>query len=359
MNQNLESYFSISYEQSKKRWFQEVTRLKAQISSFPISAKSPEGKDLAIDFAIIGDPSSRKVILHVAGTHGIEGFLGAAIQLAILKDLAQPPKDFALALLHCLNPWGMSHLRRVTEDNVDLNRNFQFTENSYQGAPEGYRLLDGFLNPKREPAHFDKLLFYPQAILAVLKFGFANVKQAIAGGQSEYQKGLFFTGKAKTENLKIFENWLKDNLSQATPVFGIEVHSGLGPYGYDTLFTQLAKSDPEFTKLESNLGHPLSSDAADESVGFKTIGDLANAIPRVLSPIPCNWILQEFGTYNNFAALSSFRIENMYHHYGNGDLNHWSKCRLMEIFNPKDINWRREVVSRGVDLFKKAVNSNT
>ncbi len=28
-------------------------------------------------------------------------------------------------MLHAVNPYGFSHLRRVNEDNVDLNRNFR------------------------------------------------------------------------------------------------------------------------------------------------------------------------------------------------------------------------------------------
>ena len=30
-----------------------------------------------------------------------------------------------VVLLHAINPWGFSWARRVTEDNVDLNRNFR------------------------------------------------------------------------------------------------------------------------------------------------------------------------------------------------------------------------------------------
>jgi Protein of unknown function (DUF2817) len=48
-----------------------------------------------------------------------EGFAGSAIQLQMLKDLPIMPKDAALIVVHALNPYGMAHLRRVNENNVD------------------------------------------------------------------------------------------------------------------------------------------------------------------------------------------------------------------------------------------------
>src|SRR5205807_10591933 len=58
--------------------------------------------------------------------HGVEGFGGAGCQVGFLIDRlyeALPSSGCAL-LVHALNPHGFAWLRRVNEDNVDLNRNF-------------------------------------------------------------------------------------------------------------------------------------------------------------------------------------------------------------------------------------------
>lgn len=79
-------------------------------------------------------------IIHCSGTHGIEGYLGSAIQLRFLHELflqqekqlrtnnvhAPPTKNTPVKkvlLIHAINPYGMRHHRRTNENNVDLNRN--------------------------------------------------------------------------------------------------------------------------------------------------------------------------------------------------------------------------------------------
>ena len=79
-------------------------------------------------------------IIHCSGTHGIEGYLGSAIQLRFLHELflqqekrlrtnnvrAPPTKNTSvkkILLIHAINPYGMRHHRRTNENNVDLNRN--------------------------------------------------------------------------------------------------------------------------------------------------------------------------------------------------------------------------------------------
>ena len=80
-------------------------------------------------------------IIHSSGTHGIEGYLGSAVQLRFLHELfmqnekqlndnnnQHSTSSLSLAtrrilLIHAINPYGMRHHRRTNENNVDLNRN--------------------------------------------------------------------------------------------------------------------------------------------------------------------------------------------------------------------------------------------
>ena len=81
-----------------------------------------------MDVACLGPGQSRAVLVLTSGTHGVEGFCGSGCQVSLLEDsrfLRQIERaGIALLMIHAVNPYGFSHLRRVNEDNVDLNRNF-------------------------------------------------------------------------------------------------------------------------------------------------------------------------------------------------------------------------------------------
>ena len=120
------------------------------VESFAHPMKGPDGGALATDVAWIGPRSARKRLLLTSSTHGIEGYCGSGCQISWLENRhyyrdARP--DTAVILVHAINPHGFAYGRRVTEDNVDLNRNFvDFS----QPLPENkdYEALQEHANPK-------------------------------------------------------------------------------------------------------------------------------------------------------------------------------------------------------------------
>ena len=132
----------------RTRFCAAATAAGAAAGTFPISA----GTDLTIDAAIFGTDRPRRVVLITSGLHGVEGFFGSAVQLALMDNLPaarQPPDGAAVIMLHALCPFGFDQLRRTNEDNIDLNRNFLKSGDSYAGSPPGYAELDPLLNPPR------------------------------------------------------------------------------------------------------------------------------------------------------------------------------------------------------------------
>ena len=51
--------------------------------------------------------------------------LAARVREGVATWPAEQQRDVALVFIHAVNPYGFSQLRRVNEDNVDLNRNFR------------------------------------------------------------------------------------------------------------------------------------------------------------------------------------------------------------------------------------------
>ena len=80
-----------------------------------------------MDVAQIRSGEQPGLLLIIWQHTGVEGFCGSGCQVGFLMDRVYEglPKTIGVALIHALNPYGFACLRRVNEDNVDLNRNFQ------------------------------------------------------------------------------------------------------------------------------------------------------------------------------------------------------------------------------------------
>ena len=189
---NAEDYFSPDYETARGRFRAAATAVGAALHSIALPAEGPRGEALCIDIAWLGALRPRRVFLHTSGVHGVEAYTGSAAQLALLDSPPAPGPQDALILVHVLNPFGMAWLRRANERNVDLNRNFLLNGEHWSGAPELYSALDPLLNPASPPAHDG---FSVRAAATVMRYGFHRVKQAVAEGQYEFPRGLFFGGK--------------------------------------------------------------------------------------------------------------------------------------------------------------------
>ena len=138
-------YFSPNYVTARTQFRNAVEKADGRLNALQLDAKGPNGEDLTIDIAWFGAEKPKRVLVHSSGLHGVEAFAGSAIQLQWLDEgIPSMPEDSALVMVHVLNPFGMSWLRRFNENGVDLNRNFLGAGETYEGAPEGYDLLDPF-----------------------------------------------------------------------------------------------------------------------------------------------------------------------------------------------------------------------
>jgi hypothetical protein len=87
-----------------------------------------DGEALAMDVARDGPADADRLLIVSSACHGVEGYCGSGVQVAALHDAQWREKaraqGVAVLYIHALNPYGFSHIRRVTHENVDLNRNF-------------------------------------------------------------------------------------------------------------------------------------------------------------------------------------------------------------------------------------------
>jgi hypothetical protein len=345
---------SVDYFILRDKFREAVQSRNGLISTFLISAEGPNGKDLTVDFGYFGDSKASKVLVHISGTHGVEGYIGSAIQSKIISSkLDKLPEDTAIVFIHGLNPWGMAHARRFNEENVDLNRNFYVDDKGYQGAPEAYRSNYNFLNPSGIPERIDT--FYLEALFSIGRYGFANLKQAITQGQYDFADGIYYGGSHLQESLVILRQFIEEKLVFSKEVVVIEVHTGLSEWGKDILFINHSLDSPLTKRIAVKINETFANDDPTQGVAFKTSGDLQKEVPKLLTNSKVAWILQEFGTYNPVSALRALRNEHRYHNAGGRDILHWSKAQLVEKFCPSDLAWQASALARGEELFDKAL----
>lgn len=342
------NYFSPDYSEARERFRSAAVAAGAKVDVLQLDAKGPDRETLTIDIAWLGSSQPRRALIHTSGLHGVEAFAGSAVQLCLLAHLPGLHADNALIFVHVLNPYGMAWLRRTNENNVDLNRNFLKQGEAWSGAPDLYLRLDRWLNPATLPG-FD--WFYLRATWLALRYGFQAVKQAVAHGQYELPRGLFYGGKELEQGPRLYVGWLRQHFKGAQYVLGLDLHTGLGAWGEEMLMMNPSGGADRGAELRAALDRPLLQ---DESEPYAIRGGMGGILSATLPGTRVDFLLQELGTYGPMRVLHALREENRWHHFGTGAVDHPSKKALLEALCPAALAWRRGAVELGVAFAQAA-----
>ncbi len=344
--------FSVDYPTAREKFRRAAKKGACWVSQWSIPGNRPQGESLTVDVAWLGERSAQRVLLHTSGLHGVEGFAGSAIQLQLLTESPERPPGTALVLLHILNPYGMRWLRRTNAENVDLNRNFVFPGQLRHGTSAAYQSLDPVLNPGYPP-QVD--LFCLRAFYALLRYGYRPLKAAIACGQYAFPRGLFYGGSALQPEVLAYHEWLRQHLPQPERLLVVDVHTGLGRSGQESLFNGLVATPTD--DLSRLLARPLLLDGNQEKVlGYETFGAHQELYRQLFSTCATDFITQEFGTKPVWEVLQALRKENQWQHYGSGTLEHPCKRTLKEAFCLPSPAWQERIVAAGVRLVGRGLH---
>ncbi|MDH3693286.1 MAG: M14 family metallopeptidase, partial [Gammaproteobacteria bacterium] len=339
-----EHHFSKTFAESRRRFKDSAESTGADISSYSIDADCEE--ELAIDVATVGADDLPTVVT-TSGVHGVEGFFGSAVQHALLERLIERATEQHIrhVLIHAVNPFGFSQLRRVNEDNVDLNRNFRENTGSYNGAPDGYANLNKFLNPESPPSRIEP--FKLKAMWNIWRQGLQALKQSVAGGQYEYPRGLFFGGHSPCQSTQIICENCDAWIGSAEKVIHIDFHTGLGSFGTYKLLVAEREGSGNIAWYTDIFGadsvEPLDESA---STAYKISGLFGNWMQKHFASRDYRFVGAEFGTYDAIRVLGALRAENRAHHYGdeNSEIYKSAKAELLECFYPSDASWRKQTI---------------
>jgi len=185
----MNEHFAQSYAEARQRFLAAADAADLDVHSHAHPMLGRDGEPLAMDIARFGARDAHTLLLVTSGCHGVEGFCGSGVQVALLRDAswhrAAADAGVAVLYIHALNPYGFSWWRRTTHENVDLNRNFHDFSKPLPHN-ELYDEIAALLVPPAWPPSPE----VQQRIAQVMQqWGLDKLQAVVSGGQYEHPKG--------------------------------------------------------------------------------------------------------------------------------------------------------------------------
>jgi hypothetical protein len=350
------------YVSCRSRFAQAAHAAGLAVESHPLSATGPDGEELAIDVAVLGArrPSSALVVL--SGVHGVEGFIGSALQTDLIARVrsAALPEGAAVVLVHAVNPWGMAHDRRQNEHNVDLNRNWRRSERD----PERNAAYD-----ELHPVVCPNTAAMPSAaeLLSAIRGlvserGIAWVRDGITQGQYHHGDGLHFGGQVTEPSCAVLEAVMRDRLGSAARVIALDLHTGDGKRGALTLLSSRPPGSQQDTFLRSNFGRVASIEATVDHAAATSPAKAGAIVAGLADVIAANEYMSmtaEFGTTSDLDQLVATCHEQWVHVHGDPDdpAHRQARAIYRNCFTPTDPEWQRRAFAQGRALLDAALDA--
>ncbi|WP_169545912.1 M14 family metallopeptidase [Sneathiella aquimaris] len=349
-------YFSATYTQARQAFIDACNARGLEVTShLNDQAKGAEGEDLYMDVARFGSPSASKILFLSCATHGGEGFCGSGIQVGLLQEgfFADLPEDTAVVLIHAINPYGFSHVRRVNEHNIDLNRNFRdyskpLPDNQAYKAVHDMVLPLDWDGPAR--ANSEKAI---EAYIA--ENDLFTYQSAVSGGQHVNEQGIFYGGKAAAWSNVTLRSVVSEHAKQCEHVAIIDFHTGLGPNGYGEL---IYIGDPSgIDRAKTWYDNEITSPADGSSSSAIVEGTIDIGYAQSAPDAVHTCIALEYGTVPVLDVLDALRADNWLYIHGdiNSDLGKKIKKQVRDAFYCDTDEWKAKIWQRGHETVSKAL----
>jgi hypothetical protein len=354
------SYYSADYFSAKSRFIAAARRAGLEHCAVPIDAVGPNNEPLTIDVALAGDAAAEKVIVVTSGVHGVEGLFGSAVQLAFLERLSAgwlPPAGSSLVMVHAVNPFGFAWQRRFNENNIDLNRNFLLAHEEYAGSPPLSGSFRQGLLRTGLPRRFD-LATARMAMLA-LRHGMKSFWETLPVGQYDFPDWLFFGGRARSQSANLLHELLPNVLGRASEVVHLDFHTGLGRWGQGQLLLCEAGESGHAGWWQTYFGDEIVKEPSREMGAYQVRGGFGRWLRAQFPDCRYRFATAEFGTYSPARVIQALLKELVYHSHSSQkgpQADHWSRRQLSEAFVPRNMRWRRSVLTRGVAMIERAMD---
>jgi len=346
--------FPPNYPEARQTFLIAAQSVGAQLDVCLHPHKGFQGEEMAIDVAWLGAREASKVLVAISATHGVEGLYGSGCQTAWLQQFKSTslPPDTAVMVIHALNPYGFSWLRRVNEDNMDINRNHVDFE---AGSPvnEGYEDIHACLLPDEwTPASQLKL---QQQIMAYLEQkGVRAGTRAVTGGQYRHADGIFYGGTQLCWSNRQLNQLAQKYLQHAKLIAVLDHHTGLGPSGHTELICRHPVDSESLALARKWWGADVTSPASGESASEVIGGNVRMAFVHLCPQATVVSIAMEVGTQAQTQVMLALFADNWLYQKGEPHSSQGSAIRqqVRDAFFVDTPEWREKAMSRGLAIWQ-------
>ncbi len=349
-------YFLGSYDGARARFRATAARLAASAPGSEIGhyeVPSQTDRDLTTDWVYLpATGSPQRLVIVTSGVHGAEAFVGSGVQELLMREWLPGVNraDTSVLVVHALNPWGYKHRRRVTEQNVDLNRNLSVDLALFATPNHGYRELHAFLNPAKPVSFWDVNTDIFELAAQAIKHGQTTLRDATLGGQYEFERGIYFGGFAPVPQKASLEELFLRFVEPHRAVFLMDLHTGYGERGKLHYFGDAGTSVDAMKSVFD--GFTIDSAATNPDF-YETNGDMVKWLGQMM---PADKVFLgttlEYGTLDSqtlvggIRSLQRMRLENQgfQHGFASDGVKQGVLQRFADMFDPPDGTWRRGVL---------------
>jgi predicted deacylase len=358
-------YYPDSYKASRERFQQSLSLLQSKWPDAHLERHpSADQPDLSIDWLWADARQKKNLVIVTTGLHGIEGYVGSAVQKLFLDEFMPrlDPENTGLLLVHAINPWGMQQRRRYNENNVDLNRNFIWDEHFKPELNPDYDLLVPLLNSPRPlgSLFLSDVAFIMRLLVSLVRLGVTRIRLGMLSGQYRQPRGVQFGGQATQQSTRVMRNLFAQAFEAYEQVIHIDLHSGYGPR-YQMSMVNATREPAPASELMQRFGYPLIV-AANPSDFYTVIGDITEYIYQLRDEkYPSRQLFGtcfEFGTFGDslLMQIRSMRatiLENRVYQYGakSRAAERKVKKEYGELFFPSESRWREKVMDDARQAF--------
>ncbi len=354
--------FSASYAEARQKFLSAAASAGLAVESHAHPLRGRDGEALAMDVVLDGPADATALLIVSSACHGVEGYCGTGVQVFALHDAAWRAQAHAAGVavlyIHGLNPYGFSHIRRTTHENVDLNRNFQ---DFSQPLPvnEAYREVQPLLLPPQWPPS-------PDNVAAIADFvttrGLAAYQSAITRGQHEFADGLFFGGTSPTWSNQTLRAVLRQHGSKAKRIAWIDIHTGLGPNGVGERIYAGGDDDAAVARArawwDGSGATPVTSIYDGSSSSAFLTGLMWTAICDECPQAQYTGIAMEYGTVPVMDVLQALRGEHWLHQHPEAsiDLALQIRQQMKDAFYTDTDSWKLQIVAQAREALQQAAH---
>ena len=353
--------FSQTYVEARSKFLAAAQAAGLDVRSHLHPMLGRDGEPLAMDVVRDGPADARALLVLSSACHGVEGYCGSGVQVTLLGDsglrAAAHAAGVALLYVHGLNPYGFSWWRRTTQENVDLNRNFQ---DFSQPLPRNtaYDEIAHLLVPATWPPS-------PEVRQAEADFvaqrGLVAWQAAVSGGQYHHPEGLFYGGHNPSWSQQTLRQVLVEHGQRCAHLGWIDFHPGLGPSGVGERIFACRDDAAALARAQDWWGGPQRRGVTSFYDGSSTSAPLSglmwSAAYQECPQAEYTSIALEYGTLPIGEMLDALRADQWAENHPEAPAAQRQaiKHATRDAFYVDTLDWKQQVLAQAVEAVQQGV----